>query len=102
MIEKNLPDAFTGTNLENWLKTNGIYTVAITGYMTQNCCDTTARRAFHMGYEVEFLSDATGTLSITNDAGSVTAEELHLAILVTQTRFGRIIKTDEWIKGLRL
>lgn len=101
LIEKNLPDSFTGTVLEKWLEDNNADTVTIIGYMTQNCCDTTARRAFHLRYGVEFLSDATGTLSITNAAGSVTAEELHRAILVTQVRFCKVIRTDEWIGGLK-
>ena len=101
LIEKNFPDSFTGTILDKWLKDNNADTVSIIGYMTQNCCDTTARRAFHLGYGIEFLSNATGTLSITNGAGSVTAEELHRAILVTQVRFGKVIGTDEWLGGLK-
>jgi nicotinamidase-related amidase len=69
--------------------------------MTQMCCDTTARQAFHRGYGVEFLSDATGTLAIQNQAGAVTAEELHRAILVTQAMlFSQVMTTEEWIKGL--
>ncbi|MFA5253479.1 MAG: cysteine hydrolase family protein [Methanoregula sp.] len=101
VIEKNLPGSFTGTDLEAWLKENGIATVTIAGYMTQMCCDTTARQAFHRGYTVNFLSDATGTLSVTNAAGSVSAEELHRAILVTQQmRFSTVMTTAEWIKGL--
>jgi len=60
--------------------------------------DTTARQAFHRGYAVNFLSDATGTLAVANAAGSVTAEELHLAILVTQQmRFSKVMKTEEWV-----
>ena len=75
----------------------GADTVVISGYMTQMCCDTTARQAFHLGFAVEFLSDATGTLSLANDAGSVTAEELHRAILVTQAAlFSRVMTTAEW------
>ncbi len=101
LIEKTLPGAFTGTNLEAWLTENGIDTVTISGYMTQMCCDTTARQAFHRGYKVEFLSDATGTLAFSNNAGSVTAEELHRAILVTQAqRFSAVMKTSEWISQL--
>ena len=96
LIEKNWPDSFTETKLEEWLKSNGIKTLAVCGYMTQMCCDTTARRAFHLGYSVEFLSDATGTLAFTNEAGSVTDEELHRAILVKQNRFSKVMKTGEW------
>ncbi len=86
LIEKTLPDSFTGTELEPWLRENGIDAVTVSGYMTQMCCDTTARQAFHLGYKVEFLSDATGTLPFSNNAGSVSAEELHRAILVTRPR----------------
>jgi nicotinamidase-related amidase len=62
------------------------------------CCDSTSRQAFHRNYAVNFLSDATGTLAITNHAGSITAAELHLAILVTQQqKFARVMTTDEWV-----
>lgn len=97
LIEKNWPDSFHETRLEEWLKNNGIDTLTVCGYMTQMCCDTTARRAFHLGYAVEFLSDATGTLAFNTEAGSVTGEELHRAILVTQSRFSKVVTTDKWI-----
>ena len=101
LIEKTLPGSFTGTELEQWLRENGIDTVTISGYMTQMCCDTTARQAFHCGYKVEFLSDATGTPAFSNNAGSVTAEGLHRAILVAQAqRFSSVMKTSEWIDKL--
>jgi nicotinamidase-related amidase len=101
LIEKTLPGSFTGTNLEKWLRENGAEEIAVCGYMTQMCCDTTSRQAFHMGWKVVFLSDATGTLSITNSAGSVTAEELHRAILVTQAmRFSKVMSAAAWISSL--
>ena len=84
--------------LTNWLQERAIATVTIAGYMTQMCCDTTARQAFHRNYAVNFLADATGTLAITNHAGSISAADLHRAILVTQQqRFARVMTTDEWI-----
>jgi len=101
LIEKTLPGSFTGTELAAWLRGREIDTVVIAGYMTQMCCDTTARQAMHMGLAVEFLSDATGTLAVKNGAGAVTAEELHRAILVTQAmRFSTVLSTAEWIARL--
>lgn len=101
LIEKNLPGSFTGTDLELWLRGRQIDTVVITGYMTQMCCDTTARQAFHMGFQVEFIADATGTLTIANDAGRITDEELHRAILVTQAmRFSKVLTAEKWMAGL--
>ena len=101
LMEKKWPGSFTDTNLEAWVREHGIDTLVISGYMTQMCCDTTARQACHMGLGVEFLSDATGTLAITNAAGSVTDEELHRAILVTQAmRFSKVITTEEWFEAI--
>lgn len=102
LVEKNFPGSFTNTELENILRSNGIDTVVICGYMTQMCCDTTSRQAFHLGFSVEFLSDATGTLDISNYAGRVTAEELHKAILVTQAmKFSKVVSTEEWLHAVK-
>jgi hypothetical protein len=52
----------------------------------------------HRGYNVEFLRDATGTLDVENKAGSVTAEQLHEAILVAQQMFiSDVIGREEWL-----
>jgi nicotinamidase-related amidase len=97
LIDKQLPGSFTNTSLGEFLKRHEIDTVSIAGYMTQICCDTTARQAFHLGYQVEFLSDATGTLDVANKAGSVTAEQLHESILVAQQMFiSDVIDRAEW------
>ena len=103
LIEKTLPGSFTHTDLGSWLKDRGISSVTIAGYMTQMCCDTTARQAFHRGYGVKFMSDATGTLSIANSAGAISDADLHRAILVTQQmRFSQVMTTAEWIRSLNI
>lgn len=98
LIEKQWPGAFTDTPLADWLQLHRIKTVTIAGYMTHMCCDTTARQAMHQGYKVEFLSDATGTLSLDNAAGQVSAEELHRSILCAQQMMiSDVISTQNWI-----
>ena len=102
LIEKNLPGSFTNTDLHSWLGSMDIDSVVICGYMTHMCCDTTARQAMHLGLGVEFLSDATGTLSMSNQAGTVTAEELQRVTLMTQAaRFSRVLSTKEWTDLVR-
>ncbi len=101
-VEKHLPSAFVGTNLHAWLQTHEIDTVVISGYMTQFCCDTTARYAMHLGYNVEFLSDGTATLGFENSAGKISAKELHRAILVVQAaRFSDVLTTEAWMEALK-
>jgi len=101
LLEKTLPGSFTGTDLASWLGEREIRTVAVAGYMTHMCCDTTARQAFHRGMTVEFLSDGTGTLGLKNEGGAVTGEELHRATLAAQAMmFSRVMDTAQWIARL--
>lgn len=101
LVEKSMPSSFAGTDLENWLRENQIDTLAIAGYMTQMCCDSTARDGFHRGFNVEFLADATGTLSLATGAGKVADRDLHNAVLVTQSSmFSKVIDTSDWIRSL--
>lgn len=97
IIEKHLPGSFTGTPLEEWLRSNQIDTLTICGYMTHMCCDTTSRQAVHLGFKVEFLSDATGTLDLSNKAGTIDANTLHETILIVQaSRFADVLTTEAW------
>ena len=98
LLEKSLPGSFTGTGLEEWLREQGVTTVTIAGYMTHMCCDTTARQAVHRGFAVEFLSDATGTLALSNSAGEVTAEELQRSVLVSQQMLlSEVLDVGSWV-----
>ncbi len=103
IIEKNLPGSFTKTQLESYLKENDIKKVAICGYMTHMCCDTTARQAMHLDFEVEFLNDATGTRDVSNYSGDIRAEKLHKATLITQAmKFSKVMSTEDWVRSLEL
>ena len=100
-IEKTMPSCFAGTDFGAWLKANDIGTIAVVGYMTHNCNDSTMRQAMHEGYQVEFLADAAGSLPYENKAGRVSAEEIHnVTCVVMQSAFAAVVGTDEWIAGL--
>ncbi|WFP65338.1 cysteine hydrolase family protein [Mesorhizobium sp. WSM4904] len=101
-VEKTLPSAFTGTDLEDWLRANHIDTIAVVGYMTHNCDLSTIIHAVHMGFAVEFLSDASGSVPYANSAGHASAEDIHRVVsVVLQSRFAAVLKTAEWIDCLK-
>lgn len=101
-IEKKLPDAFSKTDLKAWLLEHEIDTVTVTGYMTHNCDLATVIHGMHLGFAMEFLTDATGSLPYTNRAGAATAEEIHRVItVVMQARFAAVMTTDEWVACLQ-
>lgn len=96
-IVKSDVSAFRGTDLEAWLRSEQVDTVTICGFMTQHCCDGTARDADALGFTVEFLSDATGTIDLVNEAGTVSAAALHQSVLITmQSQFAAVATTAEW------
>ena len=101
-VEKVLPSAFTGTDLEAWLRANDVDTIVVVGYMTHNCDLSTLIHAVHMGFAVEFLSDATGSVPYANSAGFASAEEIHRVVtIILQSRFAAVLGTAEWIDCLR-
>ena len=52
----------------------------------------------HAGFAVEFLSDATGSVSYANRAGSASAAEIHrIFTVVMQSRFAAVVTTEEWL-----
>jgi nicotinamidase-related amidase len=101
LLDKTLPGSFTGTPLGEILAEADVDTVAITGYMTHMCVDTTSRQAAHRGLAVEILNDATGALPLENSGGIATGEELHRATLVAQGQFfADVVSTDEWLSRI--
>ena len=61
-VEKQLASSFVGTGLADWLRERDIDTLAVVGYMTQHCDDSTIRQAIHEGWQVEYLHDASGSV----------------------------------------
>ncbi len=102
LIEKTLPSSFAGTDLADWLAANGIDTLSVVGYMTQNCNVSTVLHAAHAGMKVEYLNDATGAVPYENDAGYASAEEIHRAFtVVMHARFAAVVSTDAWIAAVK-
>lgn len=100
-IEKNMASVFTGTDVAAWLKKNEINTLSIVGYMTHNCNASSILEAAHLGYQVEMLNDATGSLPYENAAGYATAEEIHRAFsVVFHSNFAAVVSTDSWVAAV--
>src|SRR5690606_23728929 len=90
--------SFTGTDLDQILRSNGIDTIMVTGICTNICCETTAREAGMRDYHVFFLSDGTETFPI----GDLSSEDIKKATLATLgLAFAKIVSVDEMIALIR-
>ena len=95
---KHVHNAFTDTGLDRWLRTRGIRKVLVAGIRTEQCCETTARVASDLGYEVDFVGDATLTFAMTDPRSGrqfSAAEIRERTELVLRDRFARIATVEE-------
>jgi len=111
-LVKTSHNAFTTTNLQQTLTQKGITEVLISGIRTEQCCETTARVASDLGFDVTFVIDATATQPIghrdaapdrTLDEILADPRTLGTADIIARTeyalagRFARISTVDEVI-----
>ncbi len=99
LIDKRLPGTFTGTPFQEWLTERGVDHLTIAGYMTNVCCDTTARQAIHLGMGATMLYDAVGVPTMPGVDGSpIDAEQLQRGALAPLALIGVTMSTTgDWI-----
>ena len=67
---KGRHSALVGTGLDVWLTQQSIGRLIISGIRTEQCCETTARHASDLGWEVDFVLSATMTWDMQQPDGS--------------------------------
>lgn len=105
LITKNTRNSFTSTNLGEILEAKGVRRVVVTGISTEQCCETTTRVAADLGYDVDFVTEATMTFPIADpDGGELSADEItRRTELVLRGRFARITRVaalEEELRGV--
>jgi nicotinamidase-related amidase len=83
-----------GRTLEQWLRESDIGRVIVTGIRTEQCCETTARHASDLGFEVTYALDATLTFPMVAKSGRTytTAELMERTELVLADRFAKVVR----------
>ena len=93
LVSKHTNSCFYGEpDLHGWLQERGISQLVLCGITTNHCCETTARMAGNLGYDVRFVLDATHTF----DRGDLTAEQLwHTTAVNLDGEFATVVTTAE-------
>jgi nicotinamidase-related amidase len=96
-VRKTRHSALVGTGLDVWLVAQGVRRVVVSGIRTEQCCETTARHASDLGWQVVFVPEATMTWDIALPDGSVypSAEIRRRTQAVLHGRFARISTVEE-------
>jgi nicotinamidase-related amidase len=91
VIGKEQPGSFTGTDLQEFLKSTGRDKLVLCGYMAHVCVSTTARQAAERGYDVLIAEDAVGD----RDIPGVKAEDLvRTSLAELADAFGTVVKVS--------
>ena len=100
---KTRHSALVGTGLDVWLTRRGIGRLIVSGIRTEQCCETTTRHASDLGWQVDFVPEATLTFDMTQPDG----RPLPIADIVARTcavlsgRFARICAVSEALEAAR-
>lgn len=102
VILKDTRNAFTSTDLQKRLDEKGVRRLVVTGISTEQCCETTTRVAADLGYDVDFVTEATATFPIALPDGSEmsTDEVVRRTEAVLRNRFARIARVEELVEEL--
>lgn len=94
-VAKSRYSAFVGTGLDEMLRQRQIDRIVVTGFMTNYCCETTARHGHDLDYYVDFAIDATGC----PDASATIKQPLikSVASAVLLGGFASVCTTDEYL-----
>jgi nicotinamidase-related amidase len=85
---------FSSAEFRRFLEENKIDTLTICGFMTNFCCESTAREAHDRDYFVDFIIDATGTPDL-----EISQAEIKRATAQTLSNgFARVLTTQEALK----
>jgi len=101
LFHKRSHSALVGSGLDVWLVQHGIRRAIVSGIRTEQCCETTARHLSDMGYQVDYITEATLTFPMTDRRGRQwDPEEIKARTeLVLDGRFSRIASVEEALSG---
>jgi nicotinamidase-related amidase len=71
LVTKRTSGAFTGTDLEAYLRAQGVTQVVIAGVATSNGVESTARNAYELGFNVTLAIDAMTDMQLEAHQGSL-------------------------------
>lgn len=98
LVVKTSINAFTTTNLQQQLVQRGVREVVVCGIRTEQCCETTARVAGDLGFDVTFVTDATTTSGI----DGLSADEIvaRTERVLRAREFASVATTEEMVAAM--
>jgi nicotinamidase-related amidase len=101
VVEKNFPNAFRATDLEQRLRAGGAGELVIAGAMSHMCIDATARAAFDLGFRCTVAEDACATRALEFHGRRLPAQDVHAAFMAAlASPYAKIARTEACVAAL--
>lgn len=101
VIQKNFPNSFLQTNLEDALEKLGVKDLVICGMMSHMCVDATTRAAFDLGFNCTVAHDACTTKDIQFHDVDIKQKDVHNAFMsALGAVYAQMKMSDEIINAL--
>ncbi len=98
VIQKQFPNSFRDTELEEYLRSKGIRDLVICGMMSHMCIDATTRAAFDKGYACIVAHDACATRNMSFKGIDIPAKHVHGAFMAALGAvYAKVLSAEEII-----
>lgn len=99
VIQKNWPNSFRETSLQDILMKNQINELTICGMMSHMCIDSTVRAASDLGFTCKVIHDACATKDLEWNDYLIRSNEVHQTIMAAlQGMFADVICAEDFIR----
>jgi nicotinamidase-related amidase len=97
VVEKALPNAFAGTDLQARLAATERKDIVLAGFMTHMCVSSTARAGLDLGHRITVDANSCATRDLPDErGGSISAAAIHdVALAELSDRFAIIARGDD-------
>lgn len=99
LIEKRLPNAFSGTGLQKVIAASGRKKLLVVGFMTHMCVESTVRAALDLGYGATVVASATASRDLPDGRGGIIPAELvqRASLAALADRFATVVENVDAI-----
>lgn len=99
IIQKEFPNSFLSTMLQDKLEEESVEQLVICGMMTHMCVDSSTRKAKELNFSPILIYDGCATKDLLILGNTISAKNVHLSFVSALTNFAEVKSTREYLQS---